>query len=112
MKAKKHNSWGKINWLVARVSAVIISAFFILTSVFWLSSDNLNYYQWQLFFLDEKMAALAILTLLSIVVHAWIGVWTVLTDYVKNKRLRLLLECLFVLFLSVCLFWGVVLLGG
>jgi len=44
------------------------------------------------FFCFSNKKIFTILTLISILVHAWIGLWQVLTDYVKSIALRLSLQ--------------------
>ena len=108
----RKGSWGKINWIVARVTAVLIMIFVVDVSYFWLSHQHVSFTQWDDFFDDKLTVLLFFCALVSILFHAWIGVWTVLTDYIKNKTLQGLLEVLFVLFLCACLFCGFYLLGG
>ena len=112
MAKKNMGSWGKVNWIVARVTAVFLLVFIVLLSFFWLSSDKLTHADWVGFFADPKAALITVLALFSLVFHAWIGIWTVLTDYAKNKILQISLEVLLILLLGGCLFWGLFLLGG
>lgn len=51
------------------------------------------------------MKIVTFIVLLSILWHAWIGLWTVFTDYVKNRPIRLILEILVSLLLIVYLAW-------
>ena len=45
-----------------------------------------------------------LLALFSILIHAWIGMWQVLTDYVKPLALRLVLQLAIVVALVVTFF--------
>jgi succinate dehydrogenase / fumarate reductase membrane anchor subunit len=45
--------------------------------------------------------------ILALVGHAWVGMWTVLTDYVKSNGLRFVLQSAMILAVLVYLFWGV-----
>ena len=61
----------------------------------------------------------SVLALLSLVVHAWIGMWTVSTDYLtvrllgpKATGLRLVFQGGYALVLFVYLVWGVQILWG
>ena len=47
-----------------------------------------------------------ILLLLAVIFHAWIGAWTVITDYVNPPLLRLLAKLLLWLFLFGCFIYG------
>lgn len=53
-----------------------------------------------------------LLTLLSILVHARIGLWQVLTDYVKPLAVRLVLQLAVVVALLVYLLYGTIVVWG
>jgi len=57
-----------------------------------------------------KMATLVIL--IAVLWHAWIGLWTVFTDYVKNGLVRLFLETVVFVALLGYLVWCVDALWG
>ena len=48
-----------------------------------------------------------LLSILAIAAHAWVGMWTVFTDYVKSGGLRFVLQAAMILALLVYVFWGV-----
>ncbi|WP_268638541.1 succinate dehydrogenase, hydrophobic membrane anchor protein, partial [Escherichia coli] len=48
----------------------------------------------------------------SILVHAWIGLWQVLTDYVKPLAVRLVLQLAVVVALLVYLLYGTIVVWG
>ena len=59
------------------------------------------------------------IVLLSVVAHAWIGIWAVLTDYVTTRLLgdkgtviRLLLQILAIGVLVVYTLWGLAIVWG
>lgn len=52
-----------------------------------------------------------LLTLLSILVH-WIGLWQVLTDYVKPLAVRTVLQLAVVVALLVYLLYGTIVVWG
>ena len=109
---KKNCSLGKFNWIAARVSAVVILSLVVWLTSFWLVNDNMDYFKLQSFLDNNSFKVLFFLAILSIVIHGWIGIWTVLTDYVKNRKVRFVLEFLFVLLFGYCLFLSLYLLGG
>jgi len=47
-----------------------------------------------------------------VLVHTWIGMWQVLTDYIKSLPLRLLLQLAIVVVLMVYLLYGTVVVWG
>jgi len=53
-----------------------------------------------------------LLTLFSILVHGWIGMWQVLTDYVKALAPRLLLQLVIVVALLSYAVYGTVVVWG
>ncbi|WP_033848312.1 succinate dehydrogenase, hydrophobic membrane anchor protein, partial [Yersinia wautersii] len=50
--------------------------------------------------------------LLSILAHAWIGLWQVLTDYIKPLAIRLVLQLVVVITLLVYLLYGTIVVWG
>jgi succinate dehydrogenase / fumarate reductase, membrane anchor subunit len=58
------------------------------------------------------MRIFSLLALLSLFYHAWIGIWTVITDYIKPVALRLIIEIIVVLALICYLIWGIEILWG
>lgn len=53
-----------------------------------------------------------LLALFSILIHAWIGMWQVLTDYVKPLALCLMLQLVIVVALVVYVIYGFVVVWG
>ena len=64
------------------------------------------------FMMSLPMRVFSLLAILALAGHAWVGIWTVLTDYVKSSGLRLLLQSLMILAVLVYLFWGVMIFWG
>jgi succinate dehydrogenase / fumarate reductase membrane anchor subunit len=72
---------GLYDWLVQRVSAVVLLAY-VLFLVFYVgTTDELDYAQWQNLFAQPWMRMFSLCALLSLCAHAWIGMWTISTDY-------------------------------
>ena len=98
---------GVHDWLVQRVSAVILLAYFVFLAIYVGLNPELTYLQWQSLFASTWMRAFSLMALLSLCAHAWIGMWTVFTDYLTSNvlgraatviRLLFQLLCLLVLF--------------
>lgn len=81
---------GLSDWIIQRLSAVLLAAFTIFLVVFLLSNPGLQYEQWQALFSQGWVKIFTLLTLLSLVGHAWVGLWTVATDYIKPAFIRFL----------------------
>ena len=108
---------GLADWLVQRVSAVILLAY--LGLIGYTLTSGVNYSEWSALFSQPWMKVFSLLALMSLAAHAWIGIWTVLTDYVtarlmgpKGNALRITLQLLVSLSLVVYVIWGVQVLWG
>ncbi|MCX7120791.1 MAG: succinate dehydrogenase, hydrophobic membrane anchor protein [Gammaproteobacteria bacterium] len=106
------NIRGIHDWIVQRASAVIIGIYAVFLLVYLLCHQPLQYAAWDALFSNTLMRVATLIVLLAILWHAWIGLWTVFTDYVKNSTVRLLLEIIVISlllgYLAWCLniFWG------
>jgi len=103
---------GLRDWLIQRVSAVVMVVYSLFLVTFLLRYNPINYYLWKQLFSSEWMKLFTVLFLLSLLLHAWIGVWTVATDYVKSTALRLIFYTIVILALTVFLVWGIEILWG
>lgn len=103
---------GLRDWMVQRVSSIIIVAYMIFLFGFLLLNPGFNYFDWQQLFLSNTVRIFSLITLLSIMLHAWVGIWTVLTDYIKPIWLRLIFHVAVIIALLTYLIWGVQILWG
>jgi succinate dehydrogenase / fumarate reductase membrane anchor subunit len=101
---------GLRDWLVQRFSSLIIAAYFIILSIFFFMHKNLNYDILHNLFSSTWMQVFTFITLISLFLHAWVGVWTIITDYAKPIFLRLALQLVVILTLTIYFIWGVVIL--
>lgn len=97
---------GLVDWLVQRVTALLIGAYTIFILIYFLSNQHTYFVQWHELFHHTAMKIFTFIVLLSVMWHAWIGLWTVLTDYVNHVALRLGLEIIILLLLVGYLAWG------
>lgn len=99
---------GLKDWLLQRISAVYIFLYLIFSTVcLWCLPAN--YQVWRGLWIHNFCLLIAnILLLLAVMVHAWIGGWTVITDYINSPCLRLLLKWVLWLFLFSSFTYGVV----
>ncbi|PPI88055.1 succinate dehydrogenase, hydrophobic membrane anchor protein [Candidatus Pantoea edessiphila] len=101
------------DWLILRIGAIIIVLYVIYVCSFLISLDKLNYYNWHEFFENITTKIFTILTLFSVLIHGWIGIWQVLTDYIKLVVLRLILQSIIILvLLSYAIYGCIVICGG
>jgi succinate dehydrogenase / fumarate reductase membrane anchor subunit len=103
---------GLRDWLIQRVSAVVLAVYFIFLFVYLCLHPQLTYVEWENLFANPVMKTGTLLALLSLLVHAWIGIWTVTTDYLKSMPLRITIQMLVLLGLLGLFFWGILILWG
>ena len=108
---------GVSDWLVQRVSAVILLAYFAFVAYVLLT--GVTYAAWKGLFDTTWMRIFSLMALLSLCVHAWIGMWSVLTDYLTERLLgtrgnvlRIGAQLFCALLLFVYVIWGVQTLWG
>lgn len=104
---------GVSDWLLQRFTAVILLAYTLYIVGFLVCNGSVSYNEWKALFSTTWMAAFTSLTILSIVAHAWIGLWAVSTDYMttrmmgaKGTVLRLGFQATYSLILFYYLVWG------
>lgn len=78
---------GLSDWLVQRVSAVVMAVYTLFLLGYFMVNPDLSYQQWMNLHSCFAMKVFNILLILSVVVHAWIGLWAVLTDYITVRLL-------------------------
>lgn len=100
------SSRGFSDWMIQRVTALLIGAYTVFILAFIMLNQPTYYAQWHALFHHTAMRIFTSLVLLSVMWHAWIGLWTVFTDYLKCVALRLTLEIIVVVLLLSYLFWG------
>ncbi len=79
---------GLTQWLWQRFSAVILVAYSGLLIAYFGFLYPLDYANWHAFFSMTLVKWSTLLAVLSILIHAWIGVWTIATDYLKCTCIR------------------------
>lgn len=78
---------GVYDWLVQRISAVILLAYFLFLAFYVGSHPDLTFLQWRALFASDWMRAFSLLALFALCAHAWIGMWTIFTDYLTTAVL-------------------------
>lgn len=97
-------------WFIQRVSALILGAYLFFIAGFVLTHAQVDYETWRGLFAGCGMKVFSLATLLSLLSHAWIGIWTVVTDYVHPYVIRSILMLLVIAGLFASLVWGIQLL--
>jgi succinate dehydrogenase / fumarate reductase, membrane anchor subunit len=106
------NRHGHSLWLIQRFSAVVMVVYSLTVILIYLNTPIHTYTDWKAFFNSTLfgMAWLKILTLLfllSLFLHAWIGVSDVISDYISNLKLRFTLQKMMELALCGYTCWSI-----
>jgi len=105
-----HYGWK--DWLVQRVTAVVMVVYTILVLAIALWHGGIDYPLWQALFADNAFKLVTFVFMLAVCWHAWIGARDIWMDYIKPVGLRLALEVLTVLALIAYVGWTIQLLWG
>lgn len=110
---------GVSDWLIQRLSSLILALYTVFILGFMLSTSDLDYATWAGLFERLWMKVFTFLALISIAAHAWIGLWVVLTDYVTERfmgpkalGLRIVTLLIYGLVTVTYLVWGIQILWG
>ncbi|MDH4581790.1 succinate dehydrogenase, hydrophobic membrane anchor protein [Pseudomonas sp. BN415] len=110
---------GLYDWMAQRVSAVVLAAYFLFLLGYLLFSPGLTYAEWHGLFSHTAMRIFSLLALVALSVHAWVGMWTISTDYLTPMALGKAATVVRFLFQAVCgiamfafFVWGVQILWG
>ncbi|MFC3095490.1 succinate dehydrogenase, hydrophobic membrane anchor protein [Alteromonas sediminis] len=104
---------GVQDYVSLRATAAIITAFTLYLAWFFITTDNITFEVWQGLFSSIGMKVFTLAALVAIMIHVRIGLWQVLTDYVKPTGLRATLQYVLniiaFVYVAVGLFvlWGV-----
>ncbi|VFP80760.1 succinate dehydrogenase, hydrophobic membrane anchor protein [Candidatus Erwinia haradaeae] len=99
---------GLHDWLLLRTTAIIVTFYIIYILAMLAITEKITYNTWQALFQLPFTKVFTCLTLLSILVHGWIGMWQVLTDYIKTLAIRMFLQLAVVIILFTYAIYGTI----
>ncbi|USD64547.1 succinate dehydrogenase, hydrophobic membrane anchor protein [Vibrio sp. SCSIO 43136] len=102
---------GVHDFILIRASAIILTLYTVYIVGFCAFND-ISYLSWTGFFQNTFTKVFTMVALVSILIHAWIGLWQVLTDYIKPTMLRGALQLAVVVVLIGYFFSGLFVLWG
>lgn len=110
---------GLHDWLLQRFTAVILLAYALCVGSVLLLNPGLDHATWKAAFDSTAMKVFSLMALISLVSHAWIGLWAVSTDYLtvrlmgpRANAVRMLFQGGYAIVLFAYLVWGVQILWG
>ena len=103
---------GVHDFILIRATAIILTLYTLYLVGFFTFGPEITFASWQAFFSQLTTEVFTLLALGSILIHAWIGLWQVLTDYIKSAALRVCFQFGIVAILFVYLFSGFFIVWG
>jgi succinate dehydrogenase / fumarate reductase membrane anchor subunit len=104
--------FGSFDWLVQRVTAVVMIVYTLLVIMVLVRIPQFDYWHWKAMWQVPMLRYCTALFLLSLFLHAWVGVRDIFMDYIKDAGLRLTLYVLVVVALTWYAIWSVQILWG
>lgn len=97
-------------WLAQRLSAVYMAAYLLMLALVVLFKRPQGFAGWHALMSPWWWRVLTLLFVVSLIMHAWLGVRDVFKDYIFNIRLRAVLQVLVDVLLVLYLGWAVMIL--
>ena len=99
--------YGLRDWLSQRVTALLMALFTLALIVQVLFGAEMGYDKWAGIFSSQWMKALTFVVIVSLLVHAWVGMRDIWMDYVKPMGLRLAMQVFTLVWLVGCAGWAI-----
>ncbi|MCY4096021.1 MAG: succinate dehydrogenase, hydrophobic membrane anchor protein [Gammaproteobacteria bacterium] len=116
MTESRPSKRGLIDFIAQRLTAVIIGIYVVHIAVIFALNGDMDYVAWRSYFTSGYALLLSSLTVLAIAIHAWVGMWTVGTDYIRGSAvsngIRLAYQVLLAVALLAFLVWSLGLIWG
>ncbi|WP_227369819.1 succinate dehydrogenase, hydrophobic membrane anchor protein [Halomonas sp. M20] len=103
---------GLSDWLIQQVSAAILALYTLFMVGYFLLHPELDYITWHGLFSQTWMRIFSLLAFIALSAHAWVGLWTVITDYIKPTRIRFGAQVVLIVAIFVFLVWAIQILWG
>lgn len=110
MKLVALGTTGLQDWIFQRLTAVIVTAYIFFLIGYSFLYSPMDFQSWQALFNHSWMRIFSLITLFSVSLHTWLGLWMVMTDYIKLAFLRLMISSLLLLTIFSYLIWGITIL--
>ena len=99
--------YGLRDWLSQRVTAALMALFTLVVLVQVLMPGPMGYDKWAGIFAAQWMKVLTFVVIVSLLIHAWVGMRDIWMDYVKSAGVRLVLQILSICWLVGCAGWAI-----
>ena len=119
LDSKAFSRSGIADFVLQRVTAMYLTIYTFIILGFFLTAGGLDHETLQAFFGNLLIKILSSLALLATLGHAWVGIWTIMTDYMRphhfgvERALDFLRPYVLVFFIAAMLaylVWGLILI--
>jgi len=93
-------------WVLQRATAIYIGLFAVYLLAVMLISPPADYAGWRSWFASPTMGIATLVFVVSVLLHAWVGIRDVVMDYVWNTPARVTVLALVALGLVACGLWA------
>jgi succinate dehydrogenase / fumarate reductase membrane anchor subunit len=104
--------YGLRDWLMQRITAVVITLYIVLLLGLLLLKPGMNLDAWQELFVHTWFKLVTFAALISVFLHAWVGMRDIVMDYIRPTGIRLTLEVLVLGALVLYTGWAIQILWG
>jgi succinate dehydrogenase / fumarate reductase membrane anchor subunit len=105
-----HYGWR--DWLVQRVSAIVMALYTALILVLLVRNNGLEYDAWKATLANGLFRLASFVFMLSLLWHAWVGVRNISMDFLKPVAVRLTFQVVVVVLLVAYAGWTIQILWG
>ena len=110
---------GLYDWLIQRVTSVVVAGYTLVILGLLMTAPEMTYEYWSGLFDQLWLKLMTLVALGAALIHAWIGLWSVTTDYLtsrimgaKGTAVRVIVQMILGLTAAVFLLWGIAILWG
>jgi len=104
--------YGLRDWLVQRITAIVIALWILLLLGALLWSGGFDHEGWKALWASTAFRLASFLFVVAVLWHAWVGVRNIAMDYLKPVALRLAFQCAVIASLVAYLGWAIQILWG
>ena len=101
---------GLQDWLLQRLTALILAGYLFFLTGYIVWHAPVDFLAWQALFQTTGMRIASLVAMLSLGAHTWLGLWMIITDYIKPVFLRVFISSILVLVMLSYLIWGITIL--
>lgn len=106
------NYKGLRDWFNQRFTAIFLAIYSLGILIYFIKHPQLAFYEWHGLFVHLWMKIMTLLFITCLLLHGWIGMWTVITDYIKPFILSLVIQVTIFLAMVVFFFEALIILWG